>query len=264
MQKYRLVAIDMDGTLLSSDKIILNETKKAILAAYDKGVIICIATGRAFPAIKKFIDELDINIPLILYNGSRVRMSKDSSLLLNHTIAPNVAKAVYDIINNNNGTCCFWKNDQCYFNKDNEYTEYYRKLTTINPHIIQVVQDDLFDDINKFIWFGSVEFLDIVQKQILQGVEGINYFKSHTNLLEIVPVDVSKGNVLKYLSESLGIPKEEVIAIGDDENDISMIKFAGLGVAMGNAKNSVKKVADYITLTNEENGVGKVINKFIL
>ena len=264
MNHYKLIAIDMDGTLLTNDKKILEETKSALLKAYDKKIIICISTGRSFPAIKKFIDELDINMPLILYNGSRVRMSKDSTLLLNHTIDSAVSKQVYRIINDNNGTCCFWKNDQCYFNKDNEYTEYYRKLTTINPHIIEIVEDDLFNDINKFIWFGSVEFLDVVQNKLLLDVEGINYFKSHTNLLEIVPLGVSKGNILKYLSESLGITKEEVIAIGDDENDISMIKFAGLGVAMGNAKNSVKKVADYITLTNEENGVGKVINKFIL
>ena len=264
MKKYKLVAIDMDGTLLTNGKQITIEAKSDLINAYNKGIIICICTGRGFPAIKKFVDELDINIPLILYNGSRVRMSKDSSLLLNRTIESNVAMEVYKIINDNDGTCCFWKNDQCYFNKENEYTEYYRKLTTINLNIINTIDNDLFSDINKFIWFGSVEMLEKVQTKLLVEVLGINYFKSHTNLLEIVPLGVSKGNILKCLSESLGIHQEEVIAIGDDDNDISMIKFAGLGVAMGNAKDSVKKVADYITLTNEENGVGKVINKFIL
>ena len=264
MRRYKLIAIDMDGTLLTNDKKILEETKKSLLEAYENNVVICVSTGRAFPAIKKYVDDLDINIPLILYNGSRVRMSKDATLVYNRVIETAVAKKVFDIINQNNGTCCFWKDDICYFNKDNEYTEYYRKLTTINPYIITDVYDDLFTNINKFIWFGTVDTLENVQKQILVNIEGINYFKSHTNLLEIVPTDVSKGNTLKYLIETLGIVKEDVIAIGDDENDISMIKFAGLGIAMGNAKDTVKNIADYITDTNEENGVGKVINEFIL
>ena len=95
-------------------------------------------------------------------------------------------------------------------------------------------------------------------------VDGINYFKSNPNFLEIVPTNVSKGNTLKVLIEQLEIKQDEVIAIGDDENDISMIRFAGLGVAMENAKESVKEIADYITSSNEENGVGKVINKFML
>ena len=264
MKEYKLVAVDMDGTLLTNEKKILPETKKALLKAYNKNTIICISTGRAFPAIKKYLDELEINIPLILYNGSRVMMSRESDLLFNRVIDLETAKKVYKIISDKNGTCCFWRNDVCYFNKDNEYTEYYHKLTTINPIIIDEIKDDLFSDINKFIWFGTVENLDIVQKEYLIGVEGINYFKSHSNLLEIVPTNVSKGNTLKSLIEKLGISREEVIAIGDDENDISMIQFAGLGVAMKNAKESVKNIADFITDSNEENGVGKVINKFIL
>ena len=264
MKKYKLVAIDMDGTLLTNDKQILFETKKDLLEAYNKDTIICISTGRAFPAIKKYVDELEINIPLILYNGSRVRMSQESTLLFNRVIDLEAAKKVYEIISDKNGTCCFWRNDVCYFNKNNEYTDYYHKLTTIKPIVIDETNDELLTGINKFIWFGTVEMLDIVQKEYLFGVEGINYFKSHSNLLEIVPTNVSKGNTLEQLIKKFGISREEVIAIGDDENDISMIKFAGLGIAMKNAKDSVKKVADYVTDTNEENGVGKAINKFIL
>ena len=93
---------------------------------------------------------------------------------------------------------------------------------------------------------------------------GVDYFKSQPKLLEIVPPNVNKGETLKYLSESMGIDRDEVIAIGDEENDISMIMYAGMGVAMGNAKESVKQVANHITTTNNQNGVGEVIKKFIL
>lgn len=264
MKKYKMIAIDMDGTMLTNCKEILPQTKKDILNAHNSGAIVCISTGRGFPAIKKYLDILDINIPLVLYNGSRVRMSKDSTLLVNKIISVESAKIVLDIINKNHGTCCFWKEDKLYFNVNNDYTKYYQKLTGITPDFIDEVNDELLSNINKFIWFGSVEMLDVVQKELLVGIEGIDYFKSHTNLLEIVPQGVSKGNTLKQLIDMLGISQDEVIAIGDDENDISMIEFAGLGVAMGNAKESVKKVANHITVTNEENGVGKVINEFIL
>ena len=109
-----------------------------------------------------------------------------------------------------------------------------------------------------------MNFGEIVKKEILSNVEGINYFKSQSEILEIVPVGVSKGATLQKLTELLGVEQGDVIAIGDDENDISMIKFAGLGVAMGNARETVKASADYVTLTNDENGVGEVIKKFML
>ena len=188
----------------------------------------------------------------------------DSTLLYNQVIDSKVAKEVFKIINEQNGTCCFWKDDKCYFNRNDGYSEYYIKLTGITPEYILNNNDELFTNINKFIWFGSIEVLDIVQKQFLINVNGINYFKSHSNLLEIVPTNVSKGNTLKCLIDILGISQKETIAIGDDENDISMIEYAGLGVAMGNAKESVKKVAQYIADTNEENGVGKVIKEFLI
>ena len=93
---------------------------------------------------------------------------------------------------------------------------------------------------------------------------GIDCFKSQSHILEIVPNNVNKGEAIKILSNHYNIDISQVIAIGDDENDVTMIMAAGLGVAMENAKVCVKEVADYITLSNEENGVGKVINEFIL
>lgn len=263
MKKYKLIAIDIDGTLLTNDKKLLEETKKDIKDAHDRGKVICICTGRGYPACKRYIDELDINIPLILYNGSRIRMSKDPKVLFNQVIDELVAKHVYEIINRNNGTCCFWKEDTLYFNKNDKYAVYYENLTKVKPNFISDIPNDLFKNINKFIWFGDSDFLEVVQKEILKGVIGIDYFKSNTELLEIVPTNVNKGNTLKFLGESLNIKQEEIIAVGDEANDLSMILFAGLGVAMGNAKDIVKENADYITLSNEENGVGEVIKKFM-
>ena len=264
MNNFKMIAIDIDGTLLNNDKKILFETKQDIIKAYDKGIIICICTGRAYPAAKRYVDELGLDIPLILYNGSRILMNNGAEIIFNKTIDKEVSNGVFDIINMNDGTCCFWKEDTLYFNKNNEYTVYYENLTGIKPTIINDYDETLFDNINKFIWFDTPQNLEFIKNNILNNVVGIDCFKSQSHILEIVPKDVNKGEAIKILSSYYNIDISGVIAIGDDENDVSMIIAAGLGVAMGNAKVCVKEVADYITLSNEENGVGKVINEFIL
>lgn len=264
MNEYKLIAIDIDGTLLNSERMLPLETKHDIVSAYNKGVRICICTGRSYPAAKPYIDELNLDIPLILYNGCRIRMSFKDEILYDETISYKASKEVFDLVEEHKGTCCFWKDDKLYFNKNDKYTVYYENLTSIKPTIVNEVSEELLTNITKFIWFGEPEELVHVQKEILSKVSGINFFKSQIHILEIVPKSVSKGITLKVLAQTLGINQSEVIAIGDDENDISMIEYAGLGVAMGNAKDLVKNIANYITSTNDENGVGEVIRKFIL
>lgn len=264
MNNFKMIAIDIDGTLLNNDKKILFETKQDIIKAYDKGIIICICTGRAYPAAKRYVDELGLDIPLILYNGSRILMNNGAEIIFNKTIDKEVSNSVFDIINMNDGTFCFWKEDTLYFNKNNEYTAYYEKLTGIKPTIIIDYDESIFTNINKFLWFDTPENLMFIKNNILNNVAGIDCFKSQNYILEIVPTGINKGEAIKFLANYYNIDISEVIAIGDDENDISMIMAAGLGVAMKNAKDCVKEVADYISSSNEENGVGKVINKFIL
>ena len=264
MKKYKLIAVDLDGTLLNNQKQISNDTKEDIISAHNNGVQFVIATGRSLPAARQFFTQFNFNIPLILYNGSTIRMSEDLELIYNKTFQNQLAQNIFDVINKNDGTCCFWTNDTLYFNKENVYSDYYHKITTIKPNIISDVSKIELTDINKFIWFDEPEELEKIKKDILAQIDGINYFKSHSQMLEIVPLGISKGNAVSYLADKLNISKDEIICIGDDENDLSMIKYAGLGVAMGNAKDMIKQQADYITDTNEKNGVGKVINEFIL
>lgn len=261
MKKYKLIAIDIDGTLLNNDKKILDETKNDIIKSYKNGCHIVIATGRSYVAAKQYFEQFTFNIPLILFNGASIKMSKEDREIYNKTLSNELAIKIYNLVNENLGTCCFWIGDKVYFNKENDYSFYYEKLTSIKPEIIY--GDFNLENVNKFIWFDKPNNLTKIQNDLLSQIAGINYFKSQTEMLEIVPIGVSKGIALEYLANLLNINNFEVIAIGDDENDISMIRYAGLGVAMENAKDIVKKEADYITESNEKNGVGKVINKFI-
>ena len=125
MRKYKLIAIDVDGTLVNKEKKILEETKDDINKAYENGVIIVIATGRSLPAAKQYFSQFNFNIPLILYNGAVIRMSEDESIILNKTHSPEKSKEIYELITDNDATCCFWSEDKLYFNKENYYSEYY-------------------------------------------------------------------------------------------------------------------------------------------
>ena len=264
MNKYKLIAIDIDGTLLTNSKEILNQTKIDINKAFENGIVICICTGRGYPAAKRYIDELNLNIPLILYNGAIIKMSNSDNLILNKTINDLVSVEVFNTITKNNGTCCFWANDILYFNKYDQYTKYYEELTGIKAIIVENFTIDNIVNINKFLWFDTPENLEYIKKNVMNSVDGVDCFKSQKVILEIVPTNVNKGEAIKFLANYYNIDISEVIAIGDDENDMSMISVAGLGVAMGNAKECVKEIADYITVSNEENGVGTIINEFIL
>lgn len=264
MTKYKLIAIDIDGTLVNDEKNILPETMDAIIKAYKTGVHIVIATGRSYPAAAKYYNQFDFNLPLILYNGSCIRNSKNGEILLDRTFEQTLAAHIFKTINENNAVCCLWKNDTLYFNHNNIYSLEYERITSIKPNFIE--DFDTFDlsGVYKFIWFDTPDKLEKVKTDVLANIDNINYFKSQKYMLEIVPTGISKGESLAHLAELLNVKQEEVIAIGDDENDISMISYAGLGVAMQNAKEVVKKTADFITDSNEKNGVGKVINKYVL
>ena len=262
-KKYKLIAIDIDGTLLDSSKRIKDETKKDIIDAYNLGVKICISTGRGYPAALRYINELGIKVYLILFNGSIV-MSNDGEIIYNKTLDISVAKEVYDTVNKHKAFCCFWSGEKLYFNQYGKYYDYYTNLSSIKGTVVDELSDSISYGINKFIWFSPREFHQNIKDSILSNIKGIDYFTSQSEIIEIVPKNINKGEALKNLAINLGVDQNEIIAIGDDENDISMIKYAKLGVAMANAKEIVKENANYITLSNDENGVGEVIQKFIL
>ena len=193
MNKYKLIAIDIDGTLLTNSKKILTETKVDIAKAYEKGIIICICTGRGYPAAKRYIDELNLNIPLILYNGARIKMSNTDHLILNKSLDDFISLEVFDTINKNNGTCCFWADDILYFNKYDQYTKYYEDLTGIKAIIVEDFVVGKIPNINKFLWFDTPENLEYIKKNIMNRVNGVDCFKSQKVILEIVPSNVNKG-----------------------------------------------------------------------
>lgn len=268
--KYKLIAIDMDGTLLNSKNQVSERTKQAIYKARKKGVHIVLATGRILRSALYYSKQLDLNNAILASNGA-VIVDSASKIIHKEALDKN---SIRDLINagiENNIYFHFYDEDYFYSNKIvKEVLDFYNEgdsKFTIEMKLFQDIEDLISkDDFNVYKFLFVEEDLDKLQefRNKLSSIENINISSSWRNNVEAMAINVSKGEALEKLCEKLNIYSQEVIAIGDSENDLSMLKFAGLSVAMENASDRVKKQADYITDSNDNHGVANVIEKFIL
>mgnify|MGYP003290192019 CR=1 FL=1 len=260
-KKYKMIAVDLDGTLLTHDKKIPQDALDKINEIVKTDKIFAISTGRSYFGVSEYINKIDADIPLILYNGGIVRFSKTDKVLLSNHLTSKKAHEIIDIIDKEDGTFIYWSDDVLFSTKNNQRVKDYSTLSKLEAKIVSNDEID-YDKINKIIWIDKNEKLVKYQNTILKDLKEINYFLSTEEFLEFVSSSVSKENALKVLLDYYNIEKEELIAVGDSFNDLSMICFAGLGVAMGNAFDEVKKKADLVTETNEDGGVLEILRKY--
>lgn len=261
--KYSLLAVDMDGTLLDSNKQIDDETIKVINKLIDEDNLFVIATGRAPSAILEY-NKINFNAPIISYNGALVIDAKTKEVLYEKTLSYECAKNVFDLGIKFKATMCIWAHSILYSNANNELVDYYKSIYKIEP--IYVNDFSIFKDknITKIVWLDKPQIIKKFANVTKKELKNVNSYISAPYLLEFVDIEATKGNALKFISEIYHIPQEEIIAIGDSDNDLSMIEYAGLGVAMANASLEIKVRANYVTSSNDEGGVKHVIDNFIL
>lgn len=270
---FKLVAIDMDGTLLNSNNEVSHRTRNAIEEAGKKGVKIILATGRLLSSAMNYSERLKLQKPIIACNGAMI-VNEKKDIIYQKPMNKDIAKTIRNMINQKNIYYHFYGEEGIY---SNIYVEDVIKFynsgdageskNEIQINIFENLEEAIENnDINTYKFMILDEDLSKLEelRNELSQLEGINVCSSWRNNIEAMDIEVSKGNSLKYLCKILDIPREQVIAIGDNENDLSMIEYAGLGVAMGNAEEIVKTAADIVTATNDEDGVAKIIEKYIL
>ncbi|MDS0525600.1 Cof-type HAD-IIB family hydrolase [Clostridium sp. SHJSY1] len=274
--KYKLICIDMDGTLLDNNHILSEENKSAIIEAHQRGITIAVTTGRLFASAKCYYDLLGITGPIIASNGTYIREKNKKDFIYKCAFSTEEVKNIYEITKRNNLSCIFYTADTALssveINKDHPYIQNNKNLAE-EDKIKFVTNKDLMPILERFdgeILKGIAIENDNNKKEILfkvkeelKTLDTFEVVSSGSNNFEIMKKGSSKGAAVKRLSEILNIKREEIICIGDNENDLSMIKYAGLGIAMGNAADILKNEADYITDTNLKSGVAKAIRKFI-
>lgn len=265
---YKLVTLDMDGTLLKEDKTISIENLKAIKKAKEKGVKIVLATGRPLNGIKRYLKELNLTDEgdyAIAFNGAVVQNTNTGDIVAQTLMSINDLKFLYELSKQLKVNIHALTPKSCITPKISKYSKLEADLNHIPLEEVSFEDIDENTTIVKVMFIDEPEYLETVIKNIPKEIyERYTVVRSAPFFLEFLDKKVHKGAGVEILARELGITKEEIICVGDAGNDLHMIKYAGLGVAMGNAFPEVKAVADYITKTNEEHGVAHVINKFIL
>lgn len=263
--KYKLMAVDIDGTLLNDKGEITPATLDAIKKSVEQGLVFTLASGRPMKGIEYLNSILNLDVPLITYNGAKIIMSKSKEVVFEQKLAYEFIKVILELGEKNSVTMMLWKDDQLYVNKMNERVNKYIRSTKVTPILMHDRDETIKNGVDKILWYDDAEKMVKHIKEIKELLgDKINYHTSLPFFLEFNDRNASKALAMKKLGEYYGIKQSEMIAIGDGFNDLSMIQYAGLGVAMENAVKSIKSKADYITLSNNEDGIAHVINKFVL
>jgi len=262
---YRLIAVDMDGTLLDDSKKITPRTAEAVRRASAEGVTVCLSTGRPLCGVRRYLDELALDTPVITCNGALIADASSGEVLFSRCVEPQDARAVWIYGQAFDTTICVWVRDRLYVNRIDERTEDYKKISGVEPEIIADFEALIREGISKLLWYDTPENITVFREKLdteLNG--GVSYLTSNPAFLEFFDSRVSKAKAMEFLGAHIGIAREEMIAVGDGENDLSMLEYAGLGVAMGNASEAVKSRCGHVTASNNDDGVAKVIERFCL
>lgn len=266
---YKLVAMDMDGTLLRDDKSISDRTKKTIQEAKDKGAIVVLATGRPIEGVTKYLKELNMHTDsdyVLSYNGALVQKTKNKEVISKVSLKGedyHYLKNISDELGVNIHAFCEKKG--LITPKNSKYTEVEAEINNIDINVLDINETKNDDVIIKIMMIDEPEILGAAIEKLPKEIyEKYTVVRSTPYFLEFLNKNANKGVGVELLAKYLGIKQDEIITLGDADNDLHMIEYAGLGIAMGNAFDSVKKIANYITDTNENDGVAKAIEKFIL
>ncbi|WEV45735.1 sugar-phosphatase [Streptococcaceae bacterium ESL0687] len=265
----KLVAIDLDGTLLNDRHEITDEVKKAVNEAKKAGVKIVITSGRPLPGVEPILKELGLTDPgdyAITYNGALVQATDTGEEFVRETMS---AQDFLDIEleGRKRGIHLHAITSDGVYTPNRDIGRYtVREAWLVNMPLFYRTTDEICDlDIVKVMYVDEPEIIDqTIESLPGEFYERFNIVKSFPVYLELLNKNASKGQAIAHLAEKLGIKIEETMAIGDEENDRSMLEMVGTPVVMENGNPEIKKLASYITKTNNESGVAHAINKLVL
>lgn len=267
MENFKMICLDIDGTLLNSKHQITAESKKAIKAAVnEKGIPVILVSARMPKGIIFLQKELEIEAPIICYSGALV-LDKNGEILFQKHISVSDIKEVYAAAKKLGIHVSLYKDDDWCIEKMDDWARQEYEITNITPNVINF--EFLFEvwkkegsGSNKILCMANPDKINLLKEHL--KIDSLNIYPSKPTYLEIMPKEASKTSAIEILREKFNIKQREILAAGDNYNDMDMIEYAGLGVAMGNAPKEVKICANFVTLTNDEDGVAEAIKKFCL
>ena len=263
--KAKLFVTDMDGTLLNSQRKVTDGVKAAIKKAVDAGVIFTVATGRMHISALPYVKDLGVNVPIITYNGALVKTVDGEELFASY-LDRKLVEELVEFAESRNLYIQIYSNEKLYYREENDKSSYYRCAAGVKGNPVGDELEKFMDKVPKLlIMVDTPEEGDRVVEAVSQQFEGrIVAVKSTPIYIELIKPGVNKATAIERLAEKYSIPMEFVLAIGDSNNDLTMIEAAGFGVAMGNANENVKKIAGYEVTDCDHDGIAEAIERFCL
>jgi hypothetical protein len=265
---YTLIVLDLDDTLLTSDLAISARTKDALLKAQHNGARVVLASGRPTGAMKRYALELGLERHggfLISFNGAVVTDCTNLHQIFRKSLSVAHMREIHDHARRHGVSILGYHEDRIITPRENPYTEVESTLTGLDVEQVDDFPERITENSIKVIVVDDPERLQAVAESFRPHAEGrMNMVFSKPFFLEFTDLGIDKRHSLALLCERLKIPPAQVMAVGDSFNDMGMLEFAGLAVAMGNARDEVKAIADHITASHDQDGVALAVERFIL
>jgi len=268
----KMVISDMDGTLLNSDLKISDENLKAIAKLREKGIRFCIATGRPEQLVKEYIEPLKMEDPMILYNGSVIGHPFLDKTIYELKLEKNDVREIMEYCEKENMIYMPYTKEKI-ISKPNYRVDFFEKRNQLLMKKDRCIFEDI-RDIDEIVNNYSINKILLIEKEnddkyinakrLFTSKNRFEIAASQKGFIDINPKGASKGNALRHLAKYFGYNLDEIIAFGDQDNDVSLLETAGTSIAMANASQKAKAAADFITDSNNDNGVANWLNKNIL
>ena len=261
----KMLVLDIDGTIMSADLKISDKIKEYLKILIKNGIKVVIATGRMYSSAIKITKELEIQTPLICYQGSLIKDTKTNEIIYEVPLEECIAREVIKELRKENVFINIYINDELIVETETQYIQDYSKSKKVSYKVVDDFDLLEFKKLNKIlaIDYDANKIDELIKKLKNKFKEELYVVKSTPYYCEICNIKATKGNAVKYLANKWSIKKEEIMAIGDQDNDIEMLLAAGVKVAVANATEGLKNVADYITDSVENDGAAKAIEKYI-
>lgn len=267
--EYKVIVLDLDGTLTNRDKVITPKTKQVLMEAQEQGKIVVLASGRPTYGIMPLAKELHLENYggyVLSFNGGMITDCKTREVIFERQLPAEINEKILGLAEKERVDILTYEGEEII--TDNPECPYAIKEAQINHLNIRKIEDmkaHITFSVPKYLMLDDGDYLAMVEPRVKAALgKNFSVYRSEPFFLEIMPKGIDKAQSLARLLEVLDIPVEQMIACGDGYNDLSMIEFAGLGVAMENAVLPVRTAADYVTYSNNEDGVAHVVEKFML
>ena len=264
---YRAIALDLDGTLTNHEKVVTPKTREALLQAASQGAVIILASGRPTYGIEPVAECLELQKRggyILSYNGGNIVNAQTGEKLFTQFLPDEVIPVLYKYAREKNHALLGYAGNEIITEMpDDQYVKEESRINKMNIRKVENLLDALEPHPTKLLMTGDPSDMLKAEQELLDMVgDKMDIFRSAPFFLELVPKGIDKAQSLRRLLAKINLTPADMIAFGDGYNDLSMLKLAGMGVAMANAAPEVRADADYITLSNEEDGVAAALEHF--